>query len=58
MNLRDESVLYGLPDACIAREPLTQTALLQRANSLFAGRFMVSASVFLHFGGKPKVKPL
>jgi hypothetical protein len=35
-----------------------RSAFLQRANLGFAGRFMVSASVFLHFDGKPKVKPL
>jgi hypothetical protein len=31
---------------------------LQRANLAFAGRFTASVSVFGHFAGKPKVKPL
>jgi hypothetical protein len=32
--------------------------VLQRANFAFAGRCATSVSVFLHFEGKPNVKPL
>jgi hypothetical protein len=51
MNIADASVV----SFCVAN---LRSRILQRANFAFAGRFMVSASVLLHFGGKPKVKPL
>jgi hypothetical protein len=35
-----------------------KSSLLQRANLASAGRFAASVSVFGHFEGKPKVKPL